>query len=61
MKKRITLIALFFTIVVNAQWLQDTSCNKKAELVANRAIEYVVNLEYMAAFGAANAANISQG
>jgi len=56
MKKRITLIALCFTIVVNAQWLQDTSCNKKAELVANQAIEYVVNLEYMAAFGAANAA-----
>ena len=56
MKNSLTLVALCFTIVLNAQWLNDTSCNKKAELVASQAIEYALNLEYMAAFGAANSA-----
>jgi tetratricopeptide (TPR) repeat protein len=56
MKNFLTLVALCFTIVLNAQWLNDTSCNKKAELVASQAIEYALNLEYMAAFGAANSA-----
>ena len=56
MKNVITLLTLFTTMVINAQWMQDTSCNKKSAIVANQAIEYVVNLEYMAAFGAANAA-----
>lgn len=56
MKNVITLLTLFTTMAINAQWMQDTSCNKKSEIVANQAIEYVVNLEYMAAFGAANAA-----
>jgi hypothetical protein len=44
--------------MVNAQWIENTSCDKKAALVANQAIEYVMNLEYMAAFGAAKSALI---
>lgn len=56
MKKTITLFALCLTMMVNAQWLENTSCNKKGALIANQAIEYVMNLEYMAALGAANAA-----
>ena len=58
MKTLLTLTALCFTMIVNAQWIEKTSCDKKAALVANQAIEYVMNLEYMAAFGAANAALI---
>ena len=56
MKNIITLIALSFTMFINAQWIEDTSCNKKASIIANQAIEYVFNLEYMAAFGSANSA-----
>jgi len=41
---------------INAQWIEDASCNKKASIIANQAIEYVFNLEYMAAFGSANSA-----
>jgi len=58
MKTLLTLTALCFTMIVNAQWIEKTSCDKNAALVANQAIEYVMNLEYMAAFGAANAALI---
>ena len=43
-------------MLLNAQWINDTSCGKKASLIANNAIEYVMNLEHMAAFGAANSA-----
>ena len=56
MKNIITLIALSFTMFINAQWIEDASCNKKASIIANQAIEYVFNLEYMAAFGSANSA-----
>ncbi len=56
MRKILTLIALSFTIASNAQWIEDTSCNKNAEIVVNQAIEYTFNLEYMAAFGSANSA-----
>lgn len=56
MKKNLTFVALCFTMLLNAQWINDTSCSKKASLIANNAIEYVMNLEYMAAFGAANSA-----
>ena len=56
MKKNLTFVALCFTMLLNAQWINDTSCSKKASLIANNAIEYAMNLEYMAAFGAANSA-----
>ena len=56
MKNLLTLLALCFTLILNAQWIKDTSCNKKASLVANKAIEYALNLEYLPAFGAANSA-----
>ena len=58
MKTLLTLTALCLTMMVNAQWIENTSCDKKAALVANQAIEYVMNLEYMAAFGAAKSALI---
>ena len=56
MKNILTIIALCLTIIANAQWVNNTSCDKKAAIVANQAIEYAMNLEYMAAFGAANSA-----
>ena len=56
MKNTLTLVALCFTIMLNAQWINNTSCNKTGALIANQAIEYAMNLEYMAAFGAANSA-----
>ena len=56
MQKNLTFIALCFTILLNAQWMNKTSCSKKASLIANNAIEYAMNLEHMAAFGAANSA-----
>ena len=56
MKKNLTFVALCFTMLLNAQWINDTSCGKKASLIANNAIEYAMNLEHMAAFGAANSA-----
>jgi hypothetical protein len=56
MKNLLTLAALCFTMILNAQWIKDTSCNNKANLIVNQAIEYAMNLEYMAAFGAANSA-----
>ena len=58
MKTLLTLTALCLTMMVNAQWIENTSCDKKAALVANQAIEHVMNLEYMAAFGAAKSALI---
>tara|TARA_B110000503_G_scaffold83499_2_gene127442 strand:+ start:852 stop:2018 length:1167 start_codon:yes stop_codon:yes gene_type:complete len=56
MKNFLTLVALCFTIILNAQWIKDTSCDKQAGIVASQAIEYALNLEYLAAFGAANSA-----
>lgn len=56
MKNILSIIALCFTIITNAQWVNNTSCNKTGAVIANQAIEYAMNLEYMAAFGAANSA-----
>ena len=56
MKNNLTFVALCFTILLNAQWMNKTSCSKKASLITNNAIEYAMNLEHMAAFGAANSA-----
>ena len=40
MKTLLTLTALCLTMMVNAQWIENTSCDKNAALVANQAIEY---------------------
>ena len=56
MRNITTLIALSFTMFINAQWIGEASCNKKATIIANQAVEYAFNLEYMAAFGSANSA-----
>jgi tetratricopeptide (TPR) repeat protein len=47
---------LLLASIANAQWIQDSSCNKKAKIVANQAIEYLTNLEYLPALGAAESA-----
>lgn len=56
MKNVFTLVALSFTMIINAQWIRDASCSEKATIIANKAIEYAFNLEYMSAFGSANSA-----
>jgi|TARA_B110000908_G_scaffold171312_1_gene233618 hypothetical protein len=56
MKKLMIISMLFVVSIANAQWIQDTSCTKEAKVVANQAIEYLTNLEYQPALGAANAA-----
>jgi len=57
MKKSLLLIPfLLIAAVVNGQWIQNSSCDKKANIVANQAIEYMANLEYLSALGAANSA-----
>ena len=56
MKKTIIIPMLVLVTIVNAQWIQDSSCNKKAKIVANQAIEYLTNLEYLPALGAAESA-----
>ncbi|MDB9795604.1 nuclear transport factor 2 family protein [Flavobacteriaceae bacterium] len=57
MKKLLLLIPfLLIAAVVNGQWIQNSSCDKKANIVANQAIEYMANLEYLSALGAANSA-----
>jgi hypothetical protein len=56
MKKTIIIPMLLLATIANAQWIQDSSCNKKANIVANQAIEYLTNLEYLPALGAATSA-----
>ncbi|MDA9341463.1 nuclear transport factor 2 family protein [Flavobacteriaceae bacterium] len=56
MKNTLIITSLCVTMIANAQWVNNTSCNKKGAIIANQAIEYAMNLEYMAAFGAANSA-----
>jgi tetratricopeptide (TPR) repeat protein len=56
MKKTITISMLLLASIANAQWIQDSSCSKKAKIVANQAIEYLTNLEYLPALGAAESA-----
>ena len=57
MKKSLLLIPfLLIAAVVNGQWIQNSTCEKKANIVANQAIEYMANLEYLSALGAANSA-----
>jgi len=59
MKKTIltTLMSLAFLVNVNAQqWIEDTSCNKKASEIVNEAITSLSNLEHLTAIGMAKAA-----
>ncbi len=56
MKNILIILALLTVAFVNAQWIQNSSCDKKANIVANQAIEYMANLEYLSALGAANSA-----
>ena len=56
MKKLMIISMLFVVSIANAQQIQDISCTKEAKVVANQAIEYLTNLEYQPALGAANAA-----
>lgn len=56
MKKTLIIPMLLIFTAVNAQWIQNSSCDKKAKIIANQAIEYLLNLEYLPALGAANAA-----
>lgn len=41
---------------MNAQWIQNSSCDEKSSIVSNQAIEYMANLEFLPALGAANSA-----
>jgi len=59
MKKTIltTLMSLAFLVNANAQqWIEDTSCNKKASEIVNEAITSLSNLEHLTAIGMAKAA-----
>jgi len=40
----------------SALWMENTSCNKKAALIANQAMESMLNLEYLIAYGQAKSA-----
>lgn len=44
------------TVVANAQWLTDMSCNRTSTAIADQAINHFVNLETSVAVGMANAA-----
>ena len=56
MKNIILIIIVFGVTQGNAQWLNKTSCNKKAEVIANKAIDHMSNLEFLIALGMAKAA-----
>ena len=50
-------MTLTFLVNVNAQqWIEDTSCNKKASEIVNEAITSLSNLEHLSAIGMAKAA-----
>ena len=56
--KKLLFILVLSTSIVSAQWVQKTSCNKKAAQISNQAIESMANLEYLTALGMAKAALI---
>ena len=59
MKKTLLTSILTFTFVLNLnaqQWIEDTSCNKKASEIVNEAITSLSNLEHLTAIGMAKAA-----
>ena len=50
-------MSLAFLVNANAQqWIEDTSCNKKASQIVNEAITSLSNLEHLTAIGMAKAA-----
>ncbi|MGC6421975.1 MAG: nuclear transport factor 2 family protein [Flavobacteriaceae bacterium] len=57
MKKITTiLLASSFSVMSFGQYVQKSSCNKNASKISNMAIENAINLEFLIALGAANAA-----
>ncbi|RZP08479.1 MAG: DUF4440 domain-containing protein [Flavobacteriales bacterium] len=59
MKKTILTSIMTLAFLVNAngqQWIEDTSCNKKASEIVNEAITSLSNLEHLTAIGMAKAA-----
>ena len=56
--KKLLFILILSTSITSAQWVQKTSCNKKAAQISNEAIESMANLEYLTALGMAKAALI---
>ena len=56
--KKLLFILVLSTSIASAQWVQKTSCNKKAAQISNQAIESMANLEYLTALGMAKAALI---
>ena len=56
--KKLLFILVLGTSIASAQWVQKTSCNKKAAQISNQAIESMANLEYLTALGMAKAALI---
>ena len=51
MKPTYLIVCLFLATSLNAQWIDDTSCSKKAEKITNEAIEHAFNLEQLIALG----------
>ena len=61
MKKMKKIYILFFTIVSGlsyGQMIQKSSCSKKANQITNKALEHMMNLEFLTARGMAEAALI---
>lgn len=56
MKKIRFLMLFFFSLSLNAQWLEKTSCSKKAEAIVNKAMDHMSNLEFLISYGMAKAA-----
>ena len=64
MKKSILILFIFMGItcsisqelISNAEWIKKTSCTKNADLIANQAMESMLNLEYLIAYGQAKSA-----
>jgi len=59
MKKTLLTSILTFAFMLNLnaqQWIEDTSCNKKASEIVNEAITSLSNLEHLTAIGMAKAA-----
>ncbi len=56
MKKLIILLVFLCSASLNAQWMENTSCNKKADKIVHAAMNHMSNLEFMIAYGMAKAA-----
>jgi tetratricopeptide (TPR) repeat protein len=56
MKKIIFLTMLSICLSANSQWINKTSCKKSSRGIVDLAIDHLANLEYLIAYGSANAA-----